>query len=126
MLRTEKLSISPTDPEVSKVLLVKMLLELETLKPPCISVKSPPPPELLSSPPRCLVSWDSLMTPSPSMDSQLSWIKLPLKINPSLSIFTPTQKLHTWLSQEWTLKVTPSFKPIRLLRRNTGHSSSTP
>merc|ERR1712166_371852 len=28
--------------------------------------------------------------------------------------------------QEWTPRVTPSFKPIRLLKRNTGHSSSTP
>merc|ERR1712166_668612 len=28
--------------------------------------------------------------------------------------------------QEWTTRTTPSFKPIRLLKRNTGHSSSTP
>jgi hypothetical protein len=125
-LRMDKISTSLTDPEVLKVRPVKILQELETFQPLCNSVKSPPHPEPLSSHPRCLVSLVSLITPSLLTNSQLSWIKLHLKTNPSLSISTPTQLNHIWSSQEWTLRTTPLFNPTRLLKRNTGHSRWIP
>merc|ERR1712205_40517 len=37
-----------------------------------------------------------------------------------------TQLSPTWSSQVWTLRTTPSSKPIRLLNKNTGPSSSIP
>ena len=118
--RTEKLSISLTDLDPSKVQLVKTLLRSEISLQQWDSEKSPVYQEHLFMLPKCLESLDLLTAPSQSTNSTLSWIFQTSKIRVSHSIYTTPHKRAIWSSQEWIQKTIAQLTLTKLLNRNIG------